>query len=247
MRTSILAVPLTILCGFALGCESYDTAPLAPESGVLFKPGKGGGNGGGGGGPPPPPPPSTIDVNFEELRPEDPGDPVDMVSGDPQTGIAGENSEERIETSAPITLRYSVKSNDFISGSNCLTDPELDLIKLFNDRDVTSSQVRLLVDKKRDKKGSWEHVSRAIVTLGGLQNPDDPSDPHIYEIDLLGFQNNPEYDADRDVRIDDKDPLWTIVTVDNQRVQVERRQKRSLKERDICRGVVFYTLKVSKG
>jgi len=50
MRSPTLALSLFVACGLALSCESHDTAPLAPEGGVLFKPGNGGGKGGGGGG-----------------------------------------------------------------------------------------------------------------------------------------------------------------------------------------------------
>ncbi len=219
---------LFLAIGLALACGEPTASPREASFEPRLGKGKGGGPGGG-----------TIDLEFRQDRPQD------IVSSTLQPALDGENTDERIFTNSDggdvLTLTYTIPAGD-----PCLLDPALNLVQLFNGQQVTATGYRVIADKQANKQGRWEHVSRVAVNLDGLSNPIDPTDPDTYKIQFVGY--NSFFDPERHVGIDDTTSVAsTIVTVDSQNVQVDRRgMKGNDTERDICEVVASYTFEASK-
>lgn len=227
-RCTRVSGALFLAVGLTLACGEPTASPREASFEPRFGKGKGGGGGPGGG---------TIDLEFRQDRPED------IVASPLQTSLDGENTDERIFTNSDggdvFTLTYTIPTGD-----PCLMNSDLNLVQLFNGQQVTATGYRVIADKQPDRHGRWEHVSRVAVNLDGLSNPIDPSDQDTYKIQFVGY--NSVFDPVTDVAFTET-TTSTIVTVDNQNVQVDRRgTKGNDTERDTCQVVASYTFEASK-
>ena len=215
MRPSVI-VSTALTAGLLFGCAEHSTSPVV-DTEILFK--KGG------------PKPELQNLEVEFLRVT----PADVVEGAP-VHLTGENSEEKILVEGDYTLTYTV------SPSAC--DPG-GLVQLFNGVDVTSADVTIVADKKKDRRGNYSPRGRVHVLLRDVVHPDDPD--HLYHVQFFGLGSDPEFDAEAITFTESE--FSTVVMVPNSPIEVEKHlpgRKKNVDAERCPEVVADYTFRVEK-